>query len=101
MVSLRYLDNHLKPTEAHPANPNGSPLGIAGLMSNDGRYILSIIPGFRRATNSGIVRVLATMPHPERLVMAGIGSWIPDEKADAWSEERWSRLFKDARRWVG
>ena len=40
MVSLRYLDNRLEPTEAYPANPNGSPLGIAGLTSNDGRYVL-------------------------------------------------------------
>ena len=39
MVSLRYLDNRLEPTEAYPANPNGSPLGIAGLTSNDGRYV--------------------------------------------------------------
>ena len=101
MVSLRYLDNHLKPAEAYPANPNGSPLGTAGLMSNDGRYVFFVIPGFRRATNSGIVRVLATIPHPERLVMAGIGSCIPDEKADAWSERPWSRLLKNARRWVG
>ena len=37
MVALRYLDNYLKPTEAYPANPNGSPLGIAGVMSGDGR----------------------------------------------------------------
>ena len=34
------------------------------------------------------VTVLATMPHPERSVMAGIGSWTPDQKADAWSEGR-------------
>ena len=39
MVSLRYLDNRLEPTEAYPANPNGSPLGIAGLTSNDGRCV--------------------------------------------------------------
>lgn len=60
-------------------------------------------PKFRRArlTLLNHVRVLATMPHPERLVMAGIGSWIPDGKADAWSEGPWSRLFKNARRWVG
>ena len=47
MVSLRYLDNRLQPTEAYPANPNGSPLGIAGLTSNDGRYVflsLAVIP---------------------------------------------------------
>ena len=37
--------------------------------------------------------------HLERSVMDGIGSWIPNQKADAWSEGPWSRLFKNARRW--
>lgn len=46
-------------------------------------------------------RVLATMPHPERSVMAGVGSWIPDGKAELWGEGPWGRLFKNARRWVG
>ena len=83
MVSLRYVDNYLKPTETYPANPNGSPLGIAGVMSSDGR-------------------VLATMPHPERTIASGIGSWIPDGKAEAWGEVGpWGRLFMSARRWVG
>ena len=83
MVPLRYVDNYLKPTEAYPANPNGSPLGIAGVMSSDGR-------------------VLATMPHPERTIASGIGSWIPDGKAEVWGEVGpWGRLFKSARRWVG
>ena len=83
MVPLRYVDNHLKPTEAYPANPNGSPLGIGGVMSNDGK-------------------VLALMPHPERTIMGGVGSWIPEGKAEAWGEVGpWSRLFKSARRWVG
>ena len=31
LVPIRYVDNYLKPTEAYPANPNGSPLGIAGV----------------------------------------------------------------------
>lgn len=31
MVSIRYVDNNLQPTEKYPANPNGSPLGIAGI----------------------------------------------------------------------
>lgn len=43
LVSLRYLDNHLQPTEAYPANPNGSPAGIAGLMSGDGRYVSTFL----------------------------------------------------------
>ncbi|KAL9129228.1 MAG: hypothetical protein Q9217_002269 [Psora testacea] len=83
MVGLRYVDNRLRPTEMYPANPNGSPLGVAGVMSRDGR-------------------VLATMPHPERTIASGIGSWIPDGMAEKWGEVGpWARLFKSARRWVG
>ena len=83
MVSVRYVDNYLKPTDAYPANPNGSPLGIAGIRSRDGR-------------------VLALMPHPERTVLGGIGSFLPEGIAREWSEKGpWSRLFESARRWVG
>ena len=83
LIVARYIDNSLEPTETYPSNPNGSPLGIAGVRSRDGR-------------------VLVTMPHPERTVAAGIGSWIPDGKADAWGElGPWGTLFKSARRWVG
>lgn len=48
-VPIRYVDNYLRPAVNYPANPNGSPAGIAGLRSADGR-------------------VLAMMPHPERCV---------------------------------
>ena len=83
LVPMRYVDNHLKPTEQYPANPNGSPLGIAGVRSEDGR-------------------VLALMPHPERTIMAGIGSYVPKEKSDEWGDVGpWARLFQSARRWVG
>lgn len=50
-VALRYIDNHGKVTERYPANPNGSPRGITGLTSRDGR-------------------VTIMMPHPERVVRA-------------------------------
>ena len=83
MVPLRYLDNYLKPTETYPANPNGSPLGIGGVITNDGK-------------------VLALMPHPERTIMKGVGSWIPEGKTETWGEVGpWGRLFKSARKWVG
>ena len=83
VVSVRYVDNHLKPTERYPANPNGSPKGITGVRTPDGR-------------------VLAMMPHPERTIMAGIGSWIPDGKVEEWGPlGPWGRLFLSARRWVG
>ncbi|KAJ9640051.1 phosphoribosylformylglycinamidine synthase [Coniosporium apollinis] len=84
LVSLRYVDNYLKPTERYPFNPNGSPQGITGVRTPDGR-------------------VLALMPHPERTVLRDVGSWIPREQAEAWGGEfgPWIRLFKSARRWVG
>ncbi|KAL9041443.1 MAG: hypothetical protein Q9214_004109 [Letrouitia sp. 1 TL-2023] len=63
LVPLRYVDNYLKPTERYPANPNGSPLGIAGVRSPDGR-------------------VFAVMPHPERTVLGDTGSWIPPGDAN-------------------
>ena len=81
-VSVRYIDNYLKPTETYPANPNGSPLGIAGLSSRDGR-------------------VLAMMPHPERCVM-NPGSWVPPGAQDQWGDfGPWIRVFRSARGWVG
>lgn len=81
LVSVRYVDNYLAATETYPANPNGSPLGIAGIRSADGR-------------------VLAMMPHPERCVL-NPGSWLPPQ-ADAWGDfGPWFRIFQSARRWVG
>ena len=83
LVSLRYVDNRLRATESYPANPNGSPGGLAGVRTPNGR-------------------VLALMPHPERTILRGVGSWIPDGKADEWGEcGPWGRVFMSARRWVG
>jgi len=83
LVSLQYTSNDLKTTETYPANPNGSPLGIAGARTPDGR-------------------VLALMPHPERTVLDGVGSWIPPGKSEEWGNVGpWGRIFQSARRWVG
>ncbi|KAL1304179.1 hypothetical protein AAFC00_000603 [Neodothiora populina] len=83
LVSMRYVDNYLKPTEKYPYNPNGSPLGITGVRSPDGR-------------------VLAMMPHPERTILKDVGSYVPKELAWQWGEfGPWVRMFKSARRWVG
>ena len=76
---LRYVDNRGKPTEAFPLNPNGSPGGVTGFHAADGR-------------------VLALMPHPERVFRSVQMSWHPD----AWSEDSpWLRIFRNARAWVG
>jgi phosphoribosylformylglycinamidine synthase len=83
LVSLRYVDNYGKQTEEYPYNPNGSPMGITGVRSTDGR-------------------VLALMPHPERTILREVGSYIPRGAMEEWGElGPWSRMFKSARKWVG
>ncbi|MEE8057389.1 MAG: phosphoribosylformylglycinamidine synthase [Pseudomonadales bacterium] len=78
-LSLRYIDNNLQFTEQYPANPNGSPLGISGLTTADGR-------------------VTIMMPHPERVFRAVQNSWQPAD----WTEDGgWMRLFRNGRVWVG
>jgi phosphoribosylformylglycinamidine synthase len=77
-VALRFIDNHGKVTERYPANPNGSPRGITGLSSTDGR-------------------VTIMMPHPERVFRSVQNSWHDDD----WHEDGgWMRIFRNARVWV-
>ncbi len=79
LVTLRYIDNYGGATETYPANPNGSPQGITGLCSTDGR-------------------VTIMMPHPERVFRAVQHSWSPDD----WQEDgAWMRMFRNARQFVG
>ncbi|MFW3613618.1 phosphoribosylformylglycinamidine synthase [Billgrantia antri] len=78
-VALRYVDNYGQVTTHYPANPNGSPSGITGLTTPDGR-------------------VTIMMPHPERVVRVVTNSWRPAE----WTRDgAWMRLFRNARVWVG
>jgi phosphoribosylformylglycinamidine synthase len=77
-VSLRYIENDLSPAQSYPANPNGSPDGIAGLTSEDGRATIM-------------------MPHPERVYRTIQNSWEPSQ----WGEDGgWLRLFRNARQWL-
>ena len=79
LVTLRYVDNTGRPTETYPLNPNGSPQGITGLTTPDGRFSIM-------------------MPHPERVFRAVQNSWYPRE----WQENgAWLRMFQNARKWVG
>ncbi|KAJ1801002.1 phosphoribosylformylglycinamidine synthase [Coemansia sp. RSA 2399] len=66
---------------AYPMNPNGADMNIAAVATPDGR-------------------VLAIMPHPERVVRASANSFIPRDKLLAWDHGPWARLFVNARRWV-
>ena len=78
-VGLVYVDNYGKVTETYPANPNGSPAGIAGLCNSDGRFSIM-------------------MPHPERVFRAVTNSW----KDDSWQEDGPTmRMFRNARVWLG
>jgi len=78
-ISLRYIDNRGAVASTYPANPNGSPEGIAGICSTDGR-------------------VTAFMPHPERVFRTVQHSWHPEH----WGEEGpWLRMFRNARVFVG
>ena len=81
LAPMRYTDNYGATTEKYPFNPNGSPQGIAGVRSKDGR-------------------VVAMMPHPERTIMGPVGSWIKDELKDN-QYGPWFRMFLNARKWVG
>lgn len=79
LVALRYVDNRGQPTECYPYNPNGSPDGITGLTTPNGRFTI-------------------VMPHPERVFRTACNSWHPHE----WGEDGpWMRIFRNARKWVG
>jgi len=78
LVSLRYVDNYGEVANTYPANPNGSPHGVTGVTSTDGRFTIM-------------------MPHPERVFRTMQYSWHPDE----WGEDGpWLRMFRNARVWV-
>ena len=74
-IVMRYVDSLGTATEHYPLNPNGSPQGVTGICSTDGRVTLM-------------------MPHPERNLMAYNHSWKPE----AWDNDgAWMRMFRNAR----
>ncbi|WP_299004154.1 phosphoribosylformylglycinamidine synthase [uncultured Shewanella sp.] len=78
-IALNYVDGHGQFATQYPQNPNGSPEGITGLTSVDGR-------------------VTIMMPHPERVFRTVANSWHPDE----WGEDSpWMRMFRNVRKAIG
>ncbi|MCL4799367.1 MAG: phosphoribosylformylglycinamidine synthase [Burkholderiales bacterium] len=78
VIALRYVDNLGAPTERYPLNPGGSPGGVTGVTTRDGRFTI-------------------LMPHPERVFRTVQCSWHPP----GWGEDGpWLRLFRNARAWV-
>jgi len=80
LAPLRYVDDNGAITEDYPFNPNGSPAGIAGLCSPDGRH-------------------LAMMPHPERVVLPWQWGWMPEQMKRTLTASPWLRMFQNAREW--
>uniref|UniRef100_A0A2I3TVY0 phosphoribosylformylglycinamidine synthase n=1 Tax=Pan troglodytes TaxID=9598 RepID=A0A2I3TVY0_PANTR len=77
---LHWADDDGNPTEQYPLNPNGSPGGVAGICSCDGRH-------------------LAVMPHPERAVRPWQWAWRPPP-FDTLTTSPWLQLFINARNWT-
>ncbi|KAF9267844.1 phosphoribosylformylglycinamidin [Marasmius fiardii PR-910] len=84
IVAVRYVDSKGLPTTLYPLNPNGSPGGVTGIQSRDGR-------------------VLAMMPHPERVTCLESNSWYSESmKEEGWADMGpWFRMFLTARGWCG
>jgi len=83
LVALRHIDNRGEAARIYPANPNGSPEGVTGFTTPDGRFTIM-------------------MPHPERTVrllqMSWAPQWLREQSSDA---SPWVRMFGNARKWVG
>jgi len=79
MAAMVFVDDDGQPTEAYPFNPNGSPGGLTGLCSPDGRH-------------------LALMPHPERTFLPWQAHWLPEEMKIL-PVSPWLRMFQNAYEW--
>jgi phosphoribosylformylglycinamidine synthase len=84
LVSLAFVDDEgrrdEKISQSYPFNPNGSPFGITGLCTPDGRH-------------------LAVMPHPERSFLKWQWPWLPGFMKDGVTESPWIQMFQNAREW--
>jgi len=78
-IALRYIDHRGHVATTYPMNPNGSPDGITGVTTPDGRFTIM-------------------MPHPERVFRSVQMSWRP---AGLGEDAPWLTMFRNARRWVG
>ncbi len=80
LAPILFVDDRGQPTEAYPFNPNGSPGGITGLCSPDGRH-------------------LVMMPHPERSFLKWQWPWMPEDWKRSLKASPWLRMFQNARAW--
>ena len=82
LATLRFVDHQGQATGTYPMNPNGSPGGLTGVTTPDGRFTV-------------------IMPHPERVFRAVQMSWCPPDWLNTPDgASPWMRLFRNARRWA-
>lgn len=67
--------------DTYPANPNGSPEGVAGICSQDGRH-------------------LAMMPHPERCIYPWNWAHYPENRLPGDEISPWIEMFINAKEWI-
>ena len=79
IAAMRFVDNHGKPTEQYPFNPNGSADGLTAVTTADGRFT-------------------AMMPHPERVFRNIQMSWTSGDQSQF---SPWMRVWRNARKWLG
>ena len=75
---LRYIDINGQAATTYPANPNGSPDGLTGFTTDNGRFNIM-------------------MPHPERLFRNSQFSYYSERSNEAGA---WLRMFQNARVWL-
>jgi len=80
LTALAFVDDDGKQTEQYPFNPNGSPEGITGLCTADGRH-------------------LAMMPHPERSFLSWQAHWLPQNYDAGITVSPWLKMFQNAYSW--
>jgi len=88
LVPLAFVDDYGKEDGfesdihpfSYPFNPNGSPYGITGLCTEDGRH-------------------LAIMPHPERAFLKWQWPYMPEEMNKKLKVSPWLKMFQNARLW--
>jgi phosphoribosylformylglycinamidine synthase len=77
LAALAFVDDSGMVTEQYPYNPNGSPQGLTGLCSRDGRH-------------------LAMMPHPERSFLKWQAHWLPEDMKNENKASPWLKMFQNA-----
>jgi phosphoribosylformylglycinamidine synthase len=89
-AAVHFVDHRGQRTEQYPLNPNGSPYGLTGVTTADGRFTIM-------------------MPHPERVTRNVMMSWTPEQwgAADQGADQManggftpWMRMFRNARVWI-